>query len=156
MPNLNPEDLREETFEERLDRERRTGVIGNGHTVNCHPTGDPEVVEKKHRVVCLTKPYAACGGCRHSKFKLVFNANPQASLDVVMCPRWKSDTDRVKGEQPETYVPTEVKTCSEKPFPFCPSCPSLEDLSKMYVDKKKDTWYARFSRFRREQEEEDE
>ncbi len=155
MTNLSPEELREESPRERAERERITGVMGNGHTVNCHPTGDPEVSELKHRVVCLTKPYAACQGCRHSKFKLIFNADPNASLKTVMCPRWSQDADRLKGTQPDKYVETEIKTCAEKPYPFCPSCPSLENLSKMYIDKKKDSWYARFLRFKREEEDDE-
>ncbi len=150
--NISPEELREESSQERVERERKTGVFGNGHVVSCHPTGDPEVFEKKHRVVCLTRPYAACGGCRHAKFKLVFNADPNAALKTVKCPRWAQEMSRIRGEQPDHYVETEVKTCSEKPFPFCPSCPSLENLSKMYIDKTKDSWYARFIRFKKEEE----
>lgn len=156
MTNLSPTTLKEEGPEERSARERHTGVLGNGHLVNCHPTGEEEVVEKKSRVVCLTRPYQACNGCSHSKFKMVFNADPRAKLETVMCPRWSHDTSRMQGEQPTNYVETELLTCAEKPFPFCPSCPSLENLSKMFVDKKKDTWYARYKRFTQSEEADDE
>lgn len=72
-----------------------------------------------------------------------------------MCPRWSQDIDRMKGAQPDKYVETEIKTCSDKPYPYCPSCPSLENLSKMYVDKTKDSWYARYLRFKKEEIDDD-
>lgn len=113
------------------------------------------VTERKHRATCLVKPYAACGSCAHSKFKLVFNADQNAKLQQVLCPRWKDETARAEGKSPESYVATEVMTCGTKPFPFCGSCPSMERLSQMFIDKKKDGWYSRFKRFVRFQEEAD-
>lgn len=149
MINLNPETLQEESREETTVRQRQTGVLANGHTVMCHPTGEEDVVEPKHRVVCLVRPYPSCSGCQHSKFTLVFNADSKAHLQQVKCPRWKNDGDRIKGAKPE-YVTTEIATCAERPFGYCPSCPSVEDLSKMYIDKKKDGWYSRYQRFQEE------
>lgn len=150
MTNLSPETLLEEGPEERSQRERQTGVLGSGHIVRCYPTGDPEISEQKSRVTCITKPYPACGGCTHSKFKMVFNADPNAKLQTVKCPRWENDAARMTGEKPTHYVETELLTCASKPFFYCPSCPSLETLSNMFVDKKKDGWYSRFRRFSRE------
>lgn len=146
----------EESSEERLQRERQTGVLGNGHNVICHPTGDPEVSEIKNRVQCLLKPYPACNGCSHSRFKVIFNADPTAKLKQVQCPRWTNDAARMVGEKPIDYVKTELATCASKPFPFCSGCPSLEKLSTMFIDKQKDGWYSRFRRFSKEEEADDE
>lgn len=151
MTNLSPLTAMEEGVEERSERERQTGVLGNGHTVQCHPTGEPDIFERQSRVVCLAKPYVACGGCRHSKFKLIFNADPSVRLQTVKCPRWDNDTARMRGELPSSYAQAEVLTCSSKPFAYCPSCPSLEDLSKMFIDKTKEGWYARYRRFIKEE-----
>lgn len=156
MPNLNPETLAEEGDDERTARQCQTGVLGNGHFVECHPTGEEDITEKKHRATCLVKPYPACGSCAHSNFKLIFNADPEAKLQQVLCPRWASDKAFVSGENPEKYVATEVMTCSEKPFTFCGSCPSMERLSQMFIDKKKDGWYSRFRRFQRFMEDDSE
>lgn len=148
---LNPETLAEDTEEERHERQQRTEAIGNGLTVICRPIPeDPEVTEVKHRVVCMTKPYPSCHSCRHGNFTLVFNVTPNARYERVLCPRWASQTDRLKGGQPE-YVVTEVATCGEKPFEFCPSCPSRGDLQKLDIDKTKDGWYSRWRRFREEE-----
>ena len=153
--NFNPETLQEETSEERAQRQRQTGVLGNGLHVLCTPTEDPEVTEIQHRISCLSRPYAACSRCRHSSFTLIFNGNPQVRFETVLCPRWKRDGDRVKGEKPSSYVPTELATCSEKPFEYCPSCPSREVLSKLEVDKTKDGWYSRYKRFTQEEDDAD-
>lgn len=155
LTNLSPETLQEEGPEERHQRERQTGVLGNGHNVICHPTGDPEVYETKNRVQCLLKPFPACGSCAHGKFRMVFNADPNAKLKQVQCPRWRSDAARMVGEQPVDYVKTELATCADKPFPYCVSCPSLENLSKMFIDKQKDGWYARYRRFSKDEEADD-
>lgn len=130
-------------------------MLGNGHTVICHPTEDPAVYETKSRVACLLKPYPACDRCTHSKFKMVFNADPNAKLKQVQCPRWKSDAARMVGELPVDYVKTELATCADKPFAYCAGCPSLENLSRMFIDKQKDGWYSRFRRFSREEADDD-
>lgn len=141
----------EETYEERAERQRQTGVIGNGHTVVCHPTGDPEVVEIQHRAVCLTRPHPACVGCEHKRFNLVFDADASAKYQTVKCPRWDQETDRMRGLSPSQYIETEILTCERRPFSFCSSCPSKETLSKMYIDKEKDGWFERLKRFENEE-----
>lgn len=104
------------------------------------------VSEQKHRLVCATKPLPACQSCAHSKFKLVFTRR-DFSLKVL-CPRWSSEGARCNGEKPESYQQVEVGVCKQKPFSFCPSCPSLEDLKEMYVDKTRDGWVSRWERFK--------
>lgn len=154
--NFNPLTLQEESEEEARIRRRQTGVIGNGHEVLCYPTGDPNVVEYQNRATCLTRPYQACDGCIHSNFTLVFNADSDAKFEQVKCPKWKNGLFPSLDELPSHYDTTEVATCKEKPFPFCSSCPSLERLSQLYIDKKKDGWYSRLKRFGRYKEEHDE
>lgn len=152
---LNPDTLEEETEEERNDRQRRTGVIGNGLTVICFPNPeDPLVYEERNRVVCLTKPLSTCPYCRHSGFTLVFDANaPTNRYERIACPQWVSATARVSGKDPDHYVAVETATCESKSrFDFCPSCPSKEDLQRDYsADKTKEGWYSRFRRFRAEE-----
>lgn len=150
--NLSPETLTEESNEERQQRQARTGVLGTGLTVHCTPTGDPEVFEVKSRVVCLVRPYDHCSRCSHSLFTLSFNADPTARFEQVQCPRWRSISDRLKGEDPDSYVPVEVALCGRKPFEFCASCPLREDLAQLDVDKSKSGWYSRWKRFTKEEE----
>lgn len=90
-----------------------------------------------------------CQTCPNSKFTLYFDV-PEKKLEQVKCPRWKSEQLRHAGAQPEEYVTTELATCREMPYGFCGSCPSQEELQKMYVDKTKDGWVARWTRFRKE------
>jgi hypothetical protein len=87
---------------------------------------------------------------------MVFDANPNAKLQTVQCPRWACNGSRVNGERPTHYVETELLTCADMPFEYCPSCPSLQDLSKQFIDKTKDGWYARMKRFEKDQEEDNE
>jgi len=149
---INPETLVEDTEETKRERQQRTGAIGNGLTVLCTPNPEePDAVEVKHRVVCLTKPYAACGMCQHGSFTLVFNVTPNARYERVLCPKWEGEARRLDGNSPDTYVPTEVATCEAKPFSFCPSCPSRAELQKLDIDKTKDGWYSRWKRFREEE-----
>lgn len=155
-PQLNPETLAEESVGERTARQCQTGVLGNGHFVDCHPTGEEDVSEKKHRATCLVRPYPACGSCAHSNFKLVFNADLSAKHQQVRCPRWANDGFRMEGRQPDEYVPTEVMTCAERPFPYCGSCPSMETLSQIFIDKKKDGWCSRLKRVQEFLEEDNE
>ena len=149
---LNPETFLEDTEEERAERQRRTGSLGNGLTVICTPKPEePEVTEVKHRVVCLMKPYPACHSCSHGRFTVVFNVTPGTREERVLCPRWVNLKERLEGGQPE-YVVTEKATCAEKPFEFCPSCPSVEALQKLNIDKTKEGWYARWRRFTEEED----
>jgi hypothetical protein len=151
---LNPETLAEDSREEREERQRRTGSIGTGLHVICTPKPEePEVSEIQHRVVCMTKPYPSCHTCAHGRFTLVFNVTPNARLERVLCPRW-SGAERQEGKNPEEYIETEVATCQEKPFEFCPSCPSREALQKLGIDKLKDGWYSRWRRFTEEEPDE--
>lgn len=146
---INPETFTEDTEEEREERQRRTGQIGSGLYVICtpRPYEEPEVTEVQHRVVCLTRPYPACQSCRHSRFTLLFNGKPDARFDRVLCPRWSSVSERLKGKNPDQYVTTEIATCAEKPFEFCPSCPARETLAKMDIDKTREGWVSRWKRF---------
>jgi hypothetical protein len=148
--NINPETLAEDSDEERAERNRRTGARGNGLTVHCTPNlAEPEVTEVQHRVVCLTKPYPSCAVCHHRDFTLVFNITPGARYERILCPRWAGATDRIAGKKPE-YVVAEAATCENQPFEFCPSCPSIDELKKLSIDKTKDGWYSRWKRFMEE------
>lgn len=155
---ISPETLTDEPREQQLERQRRTGVYGPGLTVLCRPDPmkDPEVVESQHRVVCLGKPYPACVTCRHSEFELIFRADNRERLqETVACPRWKNMLDRLDGKHPEEYVTTDLATCAKKPFEFCTSCPSRDEVEKYSANKMKDGWYGRWHRLRKLEFEDD-
>jgi hypothetical protein len=143
---LNPTTLLEEGEEERALRQRATGVLGNGHTVVCFPNPDDfEIQQQQHRAVCLTRPYRTCQICPHALFTLVLREDSRQRYGVVACPRWTQKTDG----DPDLYVPTEIATCESKPFDFCASCPSKEELHSTYsADKRRAGWYSRWKRLR--------
>lgn len=151
---LNPDTLLEESEFQRRLRQRDTGVIGNGLTVRCSPNEDPAVVQFQHRATCLYQPYPACPRCPHAAFTLVFNPEVNRYAQVA-CPRWASPADRLKGEDPERYVSVEVATCEKKPFDFCVSCPSVDEVADFSADKVRPGWYSRWHRISKELREED-
>lgn len=149
--SISPETLIEEDDEERRAREKMTGVLGNGLHVVCQPVlEDPGVTRIQHRAVCLTKPLPSCPYCPHRRFSVFFNGDPTARFKMVSCPRWAGAGDRSQGKDPSSYVATELATCESKPFEFCPSCPSQEELVQIGADKQAGGWYTRWRRFREE------
>jgi len=149
--SISPETLEEEPDDVKKERQRRTGVYGNGLHVLCRPDPyDMEVYQDQHRVLCITRPYQTCPTCPHSRFQLYFDANPQARFATVQCPRWERIGDRIKGMDPMEYETTEVATCNAKPFDFCPSCPKQGELVQIGADKQKSGWYGRWSSFTEE------
>jgi len=153
---INPDSLLPESDEEAKDRQGRTGVLGNGINVWCRPDPyDPTIGQAQHRSVCLTRPYPACPTCLHATFTLVFKSQPLDPYELLACPRWRDDTERMTGASPEAYVPVERALCYQKPFPFCPSCPSSEVLIDIGADKVSPGWYGRWRRFTRGDEEDD-
>lgn len=111
-----------------------------GLFVTCRPVDDPMVTERRHRSSCLMQAYPKCGTCKNSKFTLFFEP-AEKRLECVKCPRWKDNGARVRGDLPVSYVTTEVATCKEKLFEFCPSCPSKELLGEVDIDKDTEGWY---------------
>lgn len=150
---INPETLAEESDWAMLERQRRTGVLGTGLYVTCLPSlDDREVQQVQHRAVCLTKPYVACSICPHQTFTLIFKAQPYDPYELLACPRWRNEADRLKGDAPASYAPVQRAMCSERPFPFCPSCPTKEVLEDLGADKVRPGWYGRWRRFTSEDE----
>ncbi len=147
---LNPLTLLEDDIEERLERQRVTGMLGNGLSVICIPDpAEPLAQHQTSRAVCLTRPHVGCPSCPHSVFTLVFNENREERYERVACPRWSTDVSRARREAPSHYVFTEIATCELKPFSLCPSCPSRSELRKHYAtDKEKEGWYERWERLR--------
>lgn len=145
--NLSPETLLEESDSEKKERQVRTGVLGTGTIVVCRPDPeDPAVMQTQHRAVCLTKPYRGCAYCPHQSFTLFFRATPPDPYELFACPRWRSEGERLQGKPPESYVAVERATCSQRPFPFCPSCPTQEELVDLGADKVRAGWYGRWRR----------
>lgn len=146
--SLNPETLLEEGDWDKLERQRRTGVLGVGVFVTCHPSLEDRTVQQtQHRAVCLTKPYVACTICPHQSFTLLFRSQPQDPYELLSCPRWRDETARLGGNAPDSYVPVERALCRERPFSFCPSCPSSDVLRDIGADKVRPGWYGRWRRF---------
>ena len=152
--NVNPDTLIEESDWEKRERQRRTGVIGNGQTVWCQPfPWDPSVGQVQHRSVCITRPHPACPTCPHSTFTLIFKAQPQDPYELLACPRWRGgEKDRMDGKPPDSYVPVERALCYQKPFEFCSLCPSSDVVSDIGADKVRPGWYGRWYRFTREED----
>lgn len=137
---LNPDTLEPYSCSEELQaRQAATGEMQNGLMVMCPATG-----EQVHRAVCMFRPHPHCPFCRHRIFDLFFD--PGAKYELVACPRWESEKAKAAGELPETYVLTEVATCTLKPFTFCGSCPSSEELAVMHCEKVRPGWYSRWKR----------
>lgn len=149
--NLNPLTLLEDNDEDRLERQRTTGVMGNGLSVFCVPDpAEPYAQHQTSRAVCLARPYVGCPYCPHSVFTLVFNENRAERYDRVACPRWRDEASRLGGAVPDSYAFTEIATCELMPYDSCPSCPSRADLHSQYAtDKRKEGWYERWSRLRK-------
>jgi hypothetical protein len=154
---ISPETLLPETEEERRVRENRTGVLRNGLNVLCFPNPeDPMVFQTQHRAACGHRPYAACPTCPHSTYTLAFKKDTRdEKYSLVSCPRWETEFARSEGQAPTGYVFTEVATCRLKPFTFCMSCPSKEDLQEVGADKTKPGWVGRWKRLRGPEDDDD-
>lgn len=113
-------------------------------------------MQMQSRVICLTRPYQACSVCPHSMFTLIFKSQPDDPYDVVACPRWSDTPMKQNGEAPTSYVPVEVATCRQRPFDFCTSCPSRDQVLDIGADKHLDGWYGRWKRFVSDDQEDDE
>lgn len=130
------------------------GKVSDGLTVTCRPQiEDPTVMQRQHRVVCMSRPYTACGYCPHATFELLFNANKERKSEVVACPRWENPGRRLMGIPPDGYVSVEVATCEEAPFEFCPSCPTRKNVEVTGADKSTPGWYGRWHRILKEEAE---
>lgn len=140
----------EESDEGQRVRQSYTGVYSSGHSVDCRPSLEDRLIQiQQSRVVCLTRPHAACGICPHSTFTLHFKADQGEKYSYVACPRWDQAGDRSKDKDPDDYVMTELATCDRKPFDFCPSCPSRDEVQTVYsADKAQPGWYSRYRRLR--------
>lgn len=133
-----------------MSNEKKVVLGDSAKFAQCFPVkDDPNITEARHRSLCLMRHKEECHSCPNSKFTLLFDV-PEKKLEQVMCPRWKSIASMWKGENPETYTVTEIATCKERPFPFCGSCPSVEELKELEIDKTKDGWLSRWKRFREE------
>lgn len=141
---LNPDTLLPSGEDELLERQTRTGEIGNGLTVLCQPDPEnPQVVEQRSRAVCFFRPYAACVSCPHRHFELFFEVPEQ---EQVMCPRWEGPQ-----LEPDCYVSAPLSDCRARPFPFCGRCPSREELALFDTDKNKAGWLSRYWKLSKEE-----
>jgi hypothetical protein len=115
--------------------------------VTCRPLqDDPLVLETRHRASCLLRQQEPrCSTCPNQSFTLFFEP-PEKRLEVVKCPRWGNKGDRSQGLAPTSFVDTELATCAEKPYEFCPSCPTKELLAEIDLDKSKEEWYRIWNR----------
>jgi len=133
--------------EELRERQSRTGEMGNGKIVMCHPDlTDPMVMQQVPRSVCISTPYAACLSCSHHRFEYIFALPTQE--DWVLCPRWQGEAGT---GPPNYYVPVWLSECRAKRHSFCTQCPSQEELVQLSTDKKKDGWLERFNKLSREE-----
>lgn len=153
--SLSPETLLEEGDLEKKFRQARTGVIGAGLTVACHPSLEDRMVQQQqNRAVCLYRPYPGCQVCPHASFTLFFDATKNR-YDQVACPRWDRPGARQQGESPDGYKVVEIATCESRPFEFCSSCPSMNEVVQFGADKMQAGWYTRWRRLTREEDDDE-
>jgi hypothetical protein len=147
--SISPETLLEERESERRHRQARTGVMGAGLTVDCRPSlEDRMVMQMQNRSVCLYRPHPGCQICPHASFTLFFDAQKNR-YDQVACPRWDKAGSRLHGESPDSYRVVELATCEDRPFDFCASCPSMNEVAQFGADKAQPGWYTRWRRLAR-------
>jgi hypothetical protein len=139
---VDPDTLQDVSSDELLERQRRTGEIGNGLSVYCSPDPlQPGVWQVVSRSMCLFRPYPTCVSCPHRVFELIFEE--EATNTWVLCPRWKNGS---QSGVPDFYTPCFVSDCRAKPYPFCLHCPSREELLRLHTDKQKSGWLERYNR----------
>jgi hypothetical protein len=155
--NISPETLQEEGDWEKRERQSRTGVMGNGLSVWCQPyPWDPGVGQQVHRAICLARPHPGCATCPHQSFTLIFKNQPPDPYQLLACPRWREgEKGRLEGKTPDSYVPVERAICLQRPFQFCSSCPTPEQLVDIGADKVRPGWYGRWHRFTSDEEDQD-
>lgn len=145
MKTTNPDTLQLVSGEELQTRQVQTGEVSDGRTVWCRPDlSKPDVLQQVSRATCLATPYYACLSCSHRRFEYIF-AQP-AQEDWVLCPRWNREAGT---GPPDYYVPVWLSECRAKPHPFCPQCPSREELVELSTDKKKQGWLERYKKLTR-------
>jgi hypothetical protein len=98
--------------------------MGNRRFVHCTCGLDGEKVDQYvERTLCILETRPGCSNCPNSQLEVLFQI--RIGDQVVACPRWKSESDR-REQLPAlgyAFVPR-VLCLTEKPFPFCPSCPN--------------------------------
>ncbi len=147
MRVLNPDTLQPASGEELRERQARTGEGANGRVVYCQPDlADPNIIQTVSRATCLSTPYLACLSCRHHQFELIFEVPQEETW--VLCPRWKREAGT---GPPDYYVPVWLSECRARPHPFCPQCPSREELDELMTNKQKDGWLERYRKLTREE-----
>lgn len=96
----------------------------DGMTVICLGDRDEEGVPLErsvNRIFCLLETKAQCPTCPKSQFKARFQL--RVVDQIVACPKWETEADRLLRRDPLGYVMTSRSVClSEKPFTHCPDC----------------------------------
>ncbi len=143
---LNPDTLQPASGDELLERQARTGEIGNGLLVYCAP--DPESpwsIQQVGRAVCLTRPYRGCAVCPHSHFEMIFRSPPDPRA-WVLCPRWHGEDE---SGLPDYYTVALLSECRDMPYWFCRHCPDQEELLQLGTDKQRHGWLERYKKLTR-------
>lgn len=105
-----------------------------------------------HRAVCLMGLREHCGACPNGQFALRFRLREPD--EVVLCPRWASEEDRGRKQDPQGYEPVYRTTClNSRPFPFCSECPNSLASNKGMKEPK---WFELEERRKRIEKELDE
>lgn len=100
-------------------------MANNGRFVTCNssPPGVSMGPHQVDRVLCVFEKRTGCDDCVHHSFVIDFQVN--IGSQVVACPRWETDTDRIEGRPAVSYVHIRREPCLRiRPFPWCPGCPN--------------------------------
>ncbi len=81
-------------------------------------------VYQQSRAVCLGRPLPGCGTCEHSKFSI--KLRPNAGNELVACPRWKSESERLQRVLPQYEMVRREQCLLTRPYEYCAMCPHKE------------------------------
>lgn len=86
------------------------------------PDGGPYQVS---RATCLAFSRVGCAICPAKDFSLTLQY--RIPEQIVACPRWELESDRLDGMDPLRYESVSRLVClSEQPYPECDRCPNAK------------------------------
>ena len=112
----------------------------DGKFVRCiAPSPDWEGPRDVNRQLCFLRKHPQCGACPHNEFALHLRRG--IGQQVVACPRWNSEADRLHGQAPFGYAAVRRELClTVQPFPWCPSCKNRDPVES---PREQPGWYER-------------
>lgn len=94
----------------------------DGKFVRClAPSPDWAGPREVNRNLCFLRKHPQCGACPHNTFSIHLRRG--IGDQVVACPRWNSDAERLRGHPLIGYAAVRRELClTVQPFPWCSIC----------------------------------